>query len=317
METPSPPPSLRLRLLQTGIGLIQGVQHGLMGAQIYLHRKLALEHRFEIRPGDVFISTYPKSGTTLLQMIVHQLRGDGGMDIPHINAVVPWLESEVTAENYGFLAALPSPRVFKTHLHYELLPPGAKYIYAVRDVREVFVSGLHHQSLMLGRRLSPEAFARQFGRGQAGTWFKHLESWWPHRHDPNVLFLTFEGMVADLEGTVRRVAAFCGLPLDEAEMPRILERCSLGFMKRHEAKFDPRLSHTDADLAAFIRKGKAGVWQEELPAAEREMLEAKVRDLAGKLAAGGAGGAGGDAGDDPFGYLVRGEAPPGPGTPAL
>src|SRR5215208_7027095 len=145
MEDSGPRPNLRLRLLKTGVGLLQIAHHGLVVAQLRLRHKLTFEQQFRCLPDDVFISTYPKSGTTLLQMIVHQLRGDGGMDIPHINAVVPWLETEVTTENYGFLAALPSPRVFKTHLHYELLPPGAKCIYSVRDVREVFVSGLHHK----------------------------------------------------------------------------------------------------------------------------------------------------------------------------
>lgn len=301
MEANRTRPSLRLRLLQAGLAVAQGVQNRLTGAQIYFCLKIAFEHQLKIRPDDVLISTFPKSGTTLLQMMVHQLRGDGGMDIPHINAVVPWLDPEVTAGNYVFLDALPSPRVFKTHLRRELLPHDIKYIYCVRDVREVFVSARHHQSMMMGRRLPRQLFARHFGKSrvQSGTWFEHLESWWPHRHDANVLFLTYEGMIADLEGTIRRVAAFCGLPLDEAAMPRILERCGFEFMKQHTLKFDPRLHQTERNLSTFIRKGKAGLWRQELPAADCEKLEKQMRSLARKLG-------GGDVGEDPFGYLLRG-----------
>lgn len=45
---------------------------------------------FETLPDDIYISTYPKSGTTLMQMIVYQLTTDGRMDFLHINkAPVP------------------------------------------------------------------------------------------------------------------------------------------------------------------------------------------------------------------------------------
>jgi Sulfotransferase domain len=290
---------LHLRLLETALGSVRALQFRLTQAQVRLRHAIAFGHRFERRPDDVYIATFPKSGTTLLQMIVHQLRGDGEMDIPHINAVVPWLEPELLNENYAFLAALPAPRVLKTHLLYERLPPGSRVIYVVRDVREVFVSVLHHQSMMLGQRLTPEELAPQFLHGEPflGNWFEHLESWWPHRRDPNVLFLTYAGMVGDLEGTVRRVAAFCGLPLDESRMPRILERCGIEYMRRHEAKFDPRLQVIDPGLQGFIRQGKAGRWREELPETQREELESRATALARRL---------GSGEEDPFGYLLHG-----------
>jgi hypothetical protein len=299
MADTGPRPTLRLRLLKTGVGLLQIAHHGLMVAQLRLRHKLTFEQHFRCLPDDVFICTSLKSGTTLMQMIVHQLRGDGGMDIPHINAVVPWLEAEVLGENFGLLESVPRPRVFKTHLLWKFLPRGARCIYIVRDVRDVFVSGYHHQCLMMGQRMAPEVYARHFQqpRAHSGTWFDHLQSWWPHRNDPNVLFLTYEGMIADLEGTVRRVAAFTGLPLDESQLPRILERCSIEFMRRHEEKFDPRVHQTEALDEHFIRKGKAGLWREELPAAERERLEERVRRLARKL---------GGREEDPFDYLLEG-----------
>jgi len=292
-------PSVRLRLLQTGLATLQVAQRVVMDAQLHLRHRIAFGHKLEARPDDVFIATYPKAGTTLMQMIVHQLRGDGSMDIPHIHAVVPWLDLEILGDYLDRLAALPSPRVFKTHFLHRYLPAGARAIYIVRDVRDVYVSGYHHLCLILGRKVRPEAFARQFRHGQLyrGNWFEHLESWWPHRHDPNVLFLTYEGILADLAGTVRRVADFCGLPLDEAAMPRILERCSVEFMRRHDDKFDPRLQQIDGGIASFIRQGKAGTWREVLAEKDRERLEGEARALAARL---------GGGGEDPFAYLLGG-----------
>jgi hypothetical protein len=302
-KVPTRRPDLRLRVLEGSLKALTGVQRVLFAGQVSLRRTVTFDYKFERRPDDIFIATFPKSGTTLTQMMIHQLRSDGDMDIPHINAVVPWLETEVIGGNFELLNALPSPRVFKTHLRYEYQAPKARYIYIVRDVRDVFVSGYHHQCRGLGHRVKPEVFFQSFMNAMPhnGNWFQHLESWWPHRHDPNVLFLTYEGMVGDLEGTVRKVAAFCGFPIDESQMPRILERCSVAYMKRHEPKFDPRLHQTDPGVGDFIRKGKVGSWIEELPAPDREKLEKLARGLAGRLDG---------SGEDPFTFLARGGAKP-------
>jgi hypothetical protein len=80
------------------------------------------------------------------------------------------------------------------------------------------------------------------GRPRApGTWCEHLRSWWPHRNDPNVLFLDYDDLVTDPPAALRRVAAHCGLALDERDLPRIVERCSLDFLRADAARFDPRL----------------------------------------------------------------------------
>ena len=42
---------------------------------------------------DVFIATYPKCGTTLLQQMLHTLRTRGDMSFDEITEVVPWFES--------------------------------------------------------------------------------------------------------------------------------------------------------------------------------------------------------------------------------
>src|SRR5262245_61763800 len=215
--------------------------------------------RFRPRADDVYVATYPKSGTTLMQMMLHQLRSDGGMDFPHINTVCPWIELEILKDAAAGLEAFASPRCFKTHLLHRQLPRTGRYIYIVRDVRDVVVSAFHN-ARRLGKNASLESFTAEFlerGWGASTTWFEHLRSWWPHRRDPDVLFLSYEEIIADLEGTVRRVAAFCGLALSEEQLPRILERCSLAFMKRHEEKLDNRFHDVRPDYGGFIRRGEA------------------------------------------------------------
>ena len=48
--------------------------------------------RFPLLPGDVFIVTYPRSGTTWMQQIVKLLRSDGQPDHVTVDRAIPWLE---------------------------------------------------------------------------------------------------------------------------------------------------------------------------------------------------------------------------------
>jgi len=99
------------------------------------------------------------------------------------------------------------------------------------------------------------------GKTSFGCWFKHVQGWWAHRNDPNVLFLTYEDLSRDLEGTIRRIAAFIGRDVPPESMPGIVQRCSFGFMKQHENRFDPameRLWEQGVQLKAFLRQGRVG-----------------------------------------------------------
>jgi hypothetical protein len=251
--------------------------------QRFLLFRIGWSH-FKPRANDLYIATYPKSGTTLMQMMLHQLKSDGGMDFPHINSVCPWIELDLFKGNAAGLEALSSPRCFKTHLLHRQLPGTGRYIYVVRDVRDVVVSAFHN-ARGLGKSTSLDDFAEEFlrsGWGVSTNWFEHLRSWWPHRYDPNVLFLSYEEVIADLKGTVRRVAAFCGLPFAEEELPRILERCSLAFMKRYEEKLDNRFLDMRPDTGGFIRRGEATEGRDLSPR-HRELLARKLSELAGEL----------------------------------
>ena len=46
----------------------------------------------EIRPTDVFISSYPRSGTTLTQWILYLLKHEEQPDPDHLTTVSPWFE---------------------------------------------------------------------------------------------------------------------------------------------------------------------------------------------------------------------------------
>lgn len=236
--------------------------------------------KFKARPTDVFITPFGKCGTTWLQQIVHSLRTRGDLDFDDISRVVPWLE---TAGNLGIDLEAPQraePRAFKSHLPWDPIPKGGKYIVSLRDPKDALVSMYR---FMEGWFLEPgtvpiEEFARQryMQRKDGMDYWTHLLSWWGQRDNPNVLLMAYEHMKEDLPRTIERVAKFIGIPLDAQLREIVLEQASLQSMLKHKDKYDDLLmrerSEAVANLppgsdSAKVRKGEVGSHKNELPAA--------------------------------------------------
>lgn len=239
-----------------------------------LRRALA----FQPQPTDVIITPYAKSGTTWVQQIVHGLRTRGDMNFDEITSVIPWLEM---AHDLGMDVERPQvaqPRAFKSHLSWELVPKGARYIYVIRDPKDVVVSMYHFMAgwWFESEAISLAVFAReQFLQAKRPTsYWAHVRSWWPHRHDPNVLFLCYEDMKQDLPRTVQRIAAFIGCALDDELLDIVVRQSSLEFMRTHKQHFDDHLIREARDAvcglpaggdSSKVRTGNVGDHTRELP----------------------------------------------------
>jgi len=149
-------------------------------------------------------------------------------------------------------------------LAYPKVPKGpCKYIYVARNGKDVAVSYYHLYRMYNGYEGTFAEFFDRFLRGKVefGSWFRHVQGWWTHRHDPNVLFLAYEELNGDLEGCIRRIATFIGRDVSPERMPGILQRCSFEFMKAHEQQFDPVLEtlwEQGVQLKSFLRNGRVG-----------------------------------------------------------
>ena len=238
-----------------------------------------------VQPSDIFLCTYPKSGTTWLQMILFQIASDGDLGkIRHMGEEIPHLE-ETSPKVQPVL--LQSPRIFKTHLPYGKVPRGGRYIHVMRNGMDVANSYYHHYAYYKGFKGSFELFFRMFldGKVAYGSWFEHTAGWMKHRHDPNILFLSYEELSDDLEGTIHKIIDFCGFRVDPDEMPRILERSSFAYMKAHQEKLDISTFATRhrQDLGyQLIREGKVGAGRQQLgPAQLRGFNEKLDRQLSG------------------------------------
>jgi hypothetical protein len=258
-----------------------------------IHRRFNLLKygmEYEGTPDDIFVVTYPKSGTTWLQMIVYQLTTDGAVDFDHISEVSPHLEEMMIPRRHKISDLGRTPRILKSHLHFHQIPKGpGRYIYCVRNGLDVAVSYHHHARKYIsgwGQMPQGEFFSR-FMAGQVpyGSWFEHVTGWLRNKDRLNVLVVTYEELRADLEAGVTRIADFCGITIDPADMPRILERCSFAFMREHDAKFSlrgPPPPKPASPPPGFIRQGQVGAWREELdPRFASEFQEVCKRRLRG------------------------------------
>jgi hypothetical protein len=214
---------------------------------------------FQPQPSDVIITPYAKSGTTWVQQIVHSLRTCGDMTFSEITEVIPWIEM---AYDLGMNLDLPQrgyPRAFKSHLSWDLIPKGARYIYVIRDPKDVLVSMYHFMAgwWFEAEAISLETFAReQFLQPKSpNAYWAHVRSWWPHRHDPQVLFLCYEDMRQDLLTTVQRIAAFIDCQLDEDLLAIVMHKSSLKFMQEHKHHFDDHLIRTARDAVCGLPPG--------------------------------------------------------------
>jgi hypothetical protein len=239
--------------------------------------RLSGELLFVPSSDDIYIVSYPRSGTTWLQMILYQLTTDGNMDFHHITEIVPFFERALSLGQN--LNARRPPRIFKTHLTYGQIPKGPfRYIYVARNGKDVLTSYFHFHRSHLGFKGTLDDFLSAFVRGKVGygSWFQHVADWKSHASDGDVLFLRYEDLQRDLREWLPRIAAFCGADIPPGRADEILERCSFAYMKAHESKFDfmhqVLLERRFAE-GEFIREGKTDSWTGLLTDSQSQLFE--------------------------------------------
>lgn len=218
---------------------------------------------------DIFIASYPRSGTTWLQMIVYQLLRPGEA-FEHISQVIPFIDRAI--RNGGSFDDLPSPRIFKTHLRYRNVAGWTgRWIYLARDGRDVAVSYFNFYRSYLDLREPFDVFFERFLRGDVlyGSWLAHVAEWRSRASDRSTLLLTYEQLATDFDAAVARLASFLGVDTTPDIMCSLRMRCSFTSMRADESKFDPVTERSlDASVAvqaavpsgSFVRQGQVGAW---------------------------------------------------------
>ncbi len=202
---------------------------------------------YAAQPGDVFITSWAKSGTTMMQQMFHQLRmlaatGEPDMEFDDISRMTPW-EDTARQNDFDMTAAQrAAPRGFKSHREYERLEPGMRYIVTLRDPHETYHS-LHRffaGYLFESGSVSMEDFLPLWLMGGPGgcDYFTHLLSWWARRDEADTLLVTYRWAVTNKPAMIRRLADFIGIAVDEAMVGQVEALTARDFMYAHKDKFD-------------------------------------------------------------------------------
>eukprot|EP00198_Chlamydomonas_reinhardtii_P008310 XP_001697647.1 predicted protein [Chlamydomonas reinhardtii] len=255
------------------------------------------------RNDDIVICSYAKAGTTLTQQLVGQLISGGDPTFRTADAS-PWLDMRVIPKEpmMAALEAQTQRRFIKSHLPTDCLPynPNTKYIYLVRDGRDMCWSLYNHHSTANAMWYSvlndtpgrvgppitrPHPDPRQYfldwleqdGGPHWWPFFSHVASWWAVRQLPNVMLVHFSALRADLPGEARRIANFLDIAVPDDKWPTILEHCSMDWMRAHAELAVPGggvfWEHGASD---FIYKGTNGRWKDSLTEEDCRVYEERA-----------------------------------------
>ncbi|XP_044758916.1 uncharacterized protein LOC123316764 [Coccinella septempunctata] len=263
------------------------------------YEKLAEKYKnFEVRPDDVWITGFPRSGTTVTQELVwllcHNLDFEAAKE--DLDERVRYYELEVvfnnktTAERAKLFPEdeeLPrlteciestlrlleddtKRRVIKTHFPFELLPDdiirkGCKVVYVCRQPKDVAVSYYHYEkgSWHLDYTGDFKRYWNHFKNGECsfGPYFEHIKQAYEMRNQPNILFVHYEDLRRDLRGYITKIANFLDRPVTEEDLRRLEDHLKFENFKKNPA-VSKNTKDADNNEVEFVRKGKVGGWKE-------------------------------------------------------
>lgn len=216
---------------------------------------------FRVRSDDIWVISFPKSGTTWIQNIVWQLKN--GLDFAKepisLNDAqfLEWpmfgcVDNQVLKQRIQslFPNALdelnnaPSPRIIKSHLPPHLLPIGLwtvrpKIIYITRNPKDVVCSLYHmvrndfNQPNLtwpehIDRFLSNRNWYMPFGA--------HVKSFWQLRKVDHFLFLRYEDLSANRFHGLKTISTFLECKYNDEQLKRLSEYISFDNMQRMNTK---------------------------------------------------------------------------------
>ncbi|KAJ0177434.1 hypothetical protein K1T71_007443 [Dendrolimus kikuchii] len=276
-------------------------------------------YNMEVRPDDIWVITFPRSGTTWTQEMIWLLKNhlnfNASKETPlydrfpmlEITSMIPDIACELIKTNFMNLANFqglsdavktpswkridetPSPRFIKTHLPLSMLPPNllstAKVVYVARDPRDVAVS-YYYLHKMIAKSLMRANFNHYWEAFKRDLlpWtpiIAHTNEAWKQRHHPNLHLVFYEDLIKDLPKEIGRISHFLGKNYSDDKIKQLAEYLSFNSLRKNE-----NVNNTTGNgknEIQFIRKGEAGGWKshfdQEMVLEAEEFLISRLEGL--------------------------------------
>lgn len=265
---------------------------------------------YKAQPDDIFLCTFPKSGTTWAQVILYALTHNGeAFD----SNMAEYFASTPTLEQVGErgIKSMRQPYVIKTHLPLNRISYSekAKYVCIIRNPKDVCVSYYYFLLKMVDAepdKTSFDAFFEAFLSGNIhfGNYFDHLHAIWQRKDNTNIFLTSYEEMKHDLGAVVRQLAQFLNIELNDNLYERILTYSSFDYMKErydkaylaqarillaNESSTNScpinKTNLTNYNKLELVRKGTVGGWssimnEEQFKRLDKIFVE-KTKDMVG------------------------------------
>ena len=236
------------------------------------HALNVVRHR-DIHGSDLFIASYPRSGTTWFRFLLFELLTGDPAEFVDVNRSIPYVGRHRQAP-----ALLPPDgRVIQTHESHSGKIHSA--IYLVRDPRSIVTSEFLWQVRTGLARDSFGSFFEAFIGGYANPyerWDRHVAGWRrspaAQRHRLHVV--RFEDLRRDTGGELSRLLRFLDIERDDAYIEDVVRNNALGEMRAKEARApqDALGPQARPDIR-FVGSGSTTAWKEHLRADHVRRIE--------------------------------------------
>lgn len=99
-----------------------------------------------------------------------------------------------------------------------------------------------------------------------GPYWLYLKEAWEKRHHPNLHFIFYEDLKADIMGELRKMDKFLGTKLTEDQLENVAKQASFKEMKNRNAAFGGKedeqeafIQQTVKESGGFFREGETGL----------------------------------------------------------